>query len=104
MKVKMIGNKKGGMGILLFIVLMLVMLVVAFWIIEEVRYSWKINKQIDDNNATCYLERGLFKIPLARICSYEDTLIVEKTQFGKNFKSKLVSIPAKTIKLIDGDK
>jgi len=71
-------NKKGAMGILVLIILILVMLFAAFWIIEEARYSWKINKEINDNNATCYFERGLFKIPLARVCTYNNTFIVEK--------------------------
>tara|TARA_R100001530_G_scaffold50970_1_gene37841 strand:+ start:1974 stop:2282 length:309 start_codon:yes stop_codon:yes gene_type:complete len=101
----MIGNKnkKGAVGILILIVFIIVALVASFWIIEEAKYSWKNKKIINEHNATCYLERGLFKFPLATICSYEDTVILEKTQFGNNFKSKMTSIPAKTIKLFEGD-
>ena len=95
MKVKMIGNKnkKGAMGILLLIILMLVLIFAAFWILEEVTYSLKNKQVIDEHDATCYFERGLFKFPLARICSYNDTIIVEKTRFGKNLVERVKQFP-----------
>jgi hypothetical protein len=72
-------NKKGGVfGLLILFIVILIMFFAAFWTFEEIKYSWKINKEINDNNATCYLERGLFKFPLARICTYNNTFIVEK--------------------------
>lgn len=76
----MIGNKGSTWGILLLIIIMLIMFSTAFWIVEEMRYSWKMYKMIDEHNATCYLERGLFNLPLASICSYEDTVTIEKEE------------------------
>ena len=46
--------------------------------VDEFNYSYKINKEINDNNATCYFDRGLFNIPLAKVCTYNKTVIVER--------------------------
>ena len=90
MRVKMIGNnKKGGLfGILFLIMFLLISFFLVFLMIEEMRYSWKVNKEMNDNNATCYLERGLFRIPVAKICTYNNTIIVEKRQMGNNSQQK----------------
>lgn len=96
MRLKMIGNK-GAMRILVAIIIILVLFFAAFWTYEELKYSWKINREMNDNNATCYLERGVFKFPLARVCTYNNTFIVEKTQVGPNMVSKLKNISQEKI-------
>ena len=60
----------------------------GMWGYEEIKYSWKMNKMIDDNNATCYLERGILKFPLAKICTWNNTLHVEKTKIGPNLETQ----------------
>ena len=80
MKVRMIGNKKaiGTWSILILIIFLLISLFLAFRMIEEMKYSWKLNKELNNNNATCYFERGLFNLPLAKVCTYNNTIIVER--------------------------
>tara|TARA_R100000750_G_scaffold62064_1_gene54666 strand:- start:739 stop:1026 length:288 start_codon:yes stop_codon:yes gene_type:complete len=91
----MIGNKKGlgVLGILFLIIFLIIALFASFWIIEEVRYSWKNKQEINNNDATCYLERGVFKFPYARICTYNNTFIVEKTRLGPNLIQKVKQLP-----------
>ena len=66
----------------------------GMWLYQEVKYSWKMNKMVDEHNATCYLERGFLKFPLARICTWNNTLHVEKTQIGPNQETKQTYIDA----------
>jgi len=83
MSQKMIGNK-ALLGQLIGIIIILLMIFSAFWVYEEIKYSWKIHKELNLNNATCYLERGLFKLPLAEICTYNKTFIITKTEFNED--------------------
>ena len=79
----MIGSKKGGTLNLLFaIIIVLILFGFTFWFVEEIRYSWKINKELNNHNATCYLDRGVFKLPVAKVCTYNKTLVIERTPFG----------------------
>ena len=78
----------GVIGIIIIIVMLIAGVFLGMWAYEEVKYSWKMNQMIDDNNATCYLERGFLKFPLARICSWNNTIHVERTKIGPNNKTK----------------
>ncbi len=69
-------------GTIIAIFIMLLMFISAFWVYDELKYSWKMNKEMNDNNATCYFDRGLFNFPLARVCTYNKTIIVEKEEIG----------------------
>jgi len=63
---------------LLTIVLCIVVFIVAIMIFDEIRYSFKYYKELNDNNATCYFDRGWFNIPLAKICTYNNTILIKK--------------------------
>jgi len=63
---------------LIAVVIILLMIFAALWVYAEIKYSLEMKKEINDNNATCYFERGIFKIPVARICTYNKTIIIEK--------------------------
>ena len=96
MKVKMIGNKKALSELIMIafvFIFLLVSLFVTFWLIDQMKFSWKINKEIQGQNATCYLERGLFKIPIAKVCFYNQTMLIEKRQLGPNLITKIKEIP-----------
>lgn len=64
--------------IIITIIVLCLLAFAAFWIIDEFKYSYKVNEGLKDNNATCYFDRGIFNIPLARICTYNKTLMIEK--------------------------
>ena len=82
----------GALGIIISIGIIVLMVFSAFWTYEQIKYSWKMNKEMNEHNATCYLERGLFNLPLASICTYNNTLIIERSQAGPNLKEKYVEI------------
>ena len=63
---------------LLTIVLCIIVFIVAVMVFDEIRYSYKTYKELNDNNATCYFDRGWFNIPLAKICTYNNTILIEK--------------------------
>ena len=63
---------------LLTIVLCIIVFIVAVMIFDEIRYSFAVEKELNDNNATCYFDRGWFNIPLAKICTYNNTILIEK--------------------------
>ena len=72
----------GLIGTVIIIMMLLVGVFLGFRLYDEVSYSWKMNKEMNDNNATCYFDRGWFNIPLAKICSYEDTILLEKEELS----------------------
>lgn len=60
------------------ILLIVLMFFSAFWVYEQISYSWKMNKDMEGNNATCYFDRGLFNFPLAKVCTYNKTIVIER--------------------------
>ena len=71
-----------NIGVLIIIIMLLVGTFLGFRLYDEMRYSWKQNQEMNNNNATCYFDRGWFNIPLAKICSYNQTVLVEKEYKG----------------------
>lgn len=65
-------------GLVILIIMVLAFSTFFLFVYEEIKYSWKMNQMINENNATCYLERGVLKIPLAKICTWNNTLQIEK--------------------------
>ena len=61
-----------------FIILFILLFFTGVWLFEEIKYSWKMNQEIDNHNATCYLERGMFNFPLAKVCTWNETIMVQK--------------------------
>jgi len=61
--------------IVLVIIILTAMLFIRF--IDEVQYSYKVKQELKENNATCYWDRGWFNIPLAKICTYNNTIIIK---------------------------
>lgn len=59
----------------------LVIIIICFMLlagaISEIQYSYKSYRNMDDHNATCYWDRGWFNIPLAKICTYNNTIIIK---------------------------
>ena len=62
--------------IALVIIILFAMLFIR--LVDEVKYSFKVKQELKENNATCYWDRGWFNIPLAKICTYNNTLIIKK--------------------------
>ena len=71
-------NNKGQLKLIVAVVIFFLVFGSAVWFGNELKHSWKMNKEINNNNATCYLDRGMFNIPFATICTYNNTLILQK--------------------------
>jgi|TARA_Y100000310_G_scaffold345029_2_gene461284 hypothetical protein len=68
----------GVFGVIVAVLLILLMFLAAFRVYDEIKYSWKMKQELNNNNATCYFERGWFNLPLAKVCTYNNTIILEK--------------------------
>jgi len=64
-----------AMFVIVIVILGFMLLAAA---ISEVQYSYKVNREMNENNATCYWDRGWFNIPMAKICTYNNTIIIKK--------------------------
>jgi len=77
----------------IMIALVIIILAAMLFIrgVDELKYSYKVKQELKENNATCYLDRGWFNIPLAKICTYNDTLIIKMEnntmipRYGENY-------------------
>jgi len=72
-----------GLGILIL------MFLSAFWVYDQIKYSWKVEKDLNNNDATCYFDRGIFNLPLARVCAYNKTLMLQREQLNLNISNPL---------------
>jgi len=64
----------------IMIALVLIILAAMFFVrlVDEIKYSYKVKQEFKENDATCYWDRGWFNLPLAKICTYNDTVIIKK--------------------------
>ena len=75
---------------LITIILCIVVFVLAVWVFDQVRYSLTVKQELNNQDATCYFDRGVFNLPIVKICTYNNTLLVEKDEkillprYGKN--------------------
>jgi len=80
----------GFIKAMIVLVLLIVAAIFLIRVIDEIKYSFAVDKELNENNATCYFDRGWFNLPLSKVCTYNNTLLIEKDEkimiprYGRN--------------------